>query len=80
MERRSDVTSPVFGGIGSQGTPNEPVRQARDGGSGDNGRGAFEVGGRKFLSVISDYYAENLGREPTWRPSPPLAPCSPPPT
>jgi hypothetical protein len=51
-ERRPDVTSPVFSGIGPQDTPIEQVRQAQGGGAGDNEHSTFEVEGRSFLSVI----------------------------
>jgi hypothetical protein len=51
VERHPGVTSPVFDGIGPRSTPTGLVRQARGAGSGDNGRGTFEEGERKFLSI-----------------------------
>lgn len=61
VERRPDVTSPVFGGIGLRGTPIEQVRQARGGGSGDDECGTFQVGGGKCRSVDGTHWSS-----PSW--------------
>lgn len=51
MRSQASVEFPLSGGIGPQNIPIEHVLQARRGGSGDYGRGTFEMSERKSLFV-----------------------------